>query len=397
MTTLGQLVVEGGIQTGPFGSQLHSSDYSAEGVGVVMPQDIGDNTVDPGSMARINEGVAKGLTRHRLVPGDIVFSRRGDVTRRALIRPSDGELICGTGCLRVRLDNALADPAYVSFGLARPDVREWLVRHAVGATMPNLNTSILSELPFAVPELWEQRLIGEILGALDDKIATNRRVIDASRELVAALYRSVPKRLGPETFGDIVDIGGGATPSTKRPELWDDGILWATPTDITGLEGVWLGMTHRTISEAGLAAISSALYDSGSILMTSRATIGACAINSEPTAVNQGFIVLRPRRDRHRVWLYQQVLERADEFRAWANGATFLELPKKIFRNLPVALPLEGSFSEFADVADPIMDRVRYSQAENLRLAATRDELLPLLMSGKITVKDAEKTVEEVV
>ena len=97
------------------------------------------------------------------------------------------------------------------------------------------------------------------------------------------------------------------------------------------------------------------------------------------------------------LWLYCQLLDRVEELKAWANGATFLELPKKIFRRLHVEMGDKVSMGEFAVFATPLMERVHALQRENQHLAATRDELLPLLMSGKITVKDAEKTVEEVV
>lgn len=131
--------------------------------------------------------------------------------------------------------------------------------------------------------------------------------------------------------------------------------------------------------------------------MTSRATIGACALLGESMAVNQGFIVLQPKQELRQYWLYCQLLDRVEEFKAWANGATFLELPKKIFRQLPVDLGSESDMDEFAEFAKPLMRRLHLLQRESQRLATTRDELLPLLMSGKITVKDAEKTVEEVV
>lgn len=131
--------------------------------------------------------------------------------------------------------------------------------------------------------------------------------------------------------------------------------------------------------------------------MTSRATIGAVALLGVPMAVNQGFIVLEPKDPSNQLWLYCQLRDRVDELKAWANGATFLELPKKIFRGLPVELGSESDMREFAAFSTPLMERLHGAQRENAYLAATRDELLPLLMSGKITVKDAEKTVEEVV
>lgn len=394
MSVLADYVVPSGIQTGPFGSQLHASDYSLEGVGVVMPQDLSRGEINQSSMARIPSSVAQDLGRHRLLPGDIVYARRGDVTRRALIRETDGELICGTGCLRVRLDQAVVDPRYVAHALGTPGAREWLVRHAVGATMANLNTSILGTLPLALPPRSTQVAIGEVLGALDDKIAANRRVVSAVRDLIDALYASSAKA-GTRTFDDVAEVGGGATPSTKNEALWGGPLRWATPSDVTATDGDWLTATARCISEAGFASISSPMYPRGSIFMTSRATVGECVLASAQTSANQGFIVINSKDPRLQLWLFAQMRARRSEFTSWANGATFLELSKKVFRELPVVLPGAQALEEFDETAGPLLRRSEAAQLESEQLAATRDELLPLLMSGAITVKDSEKRVEE--
>ena len=76
-----------GIQTGPFGSQLHEADYSPEGVPVVMPKDLIGYRIREDSIARIPEATADGLKRHRMSPGDIVYGRRGDIGRRAFVAP----------------------------------------------------------------------------------------------------------------------------------------------------------------------------------------------------------------------------------------------------------------------------------------------------------------------
>ena len=87
-TTLGEICneVNGIIQTGPFGSQLHQSDYSDNGVPVVMPKDIADGQIITDSIARISEDHVERLSRHKLLNGDIVFGRRGDIGRQALIK-----------------------------------------------------------------------------------------------------------------------------------------------------------------------------------------------------------------------------------------------------------------------------------------------------------------------
>lgn len=94
------------------------------------------------------------------------------------------------------------------------------------------------------------------------------------------------------------------------------------------VECPYLTTTKRKITDAGLASCSSPLYPAGSILMTSRATIGAFAITQRPMAVNQGFIVVNPKDPDLKWWLIHEMRSRVDEFHAQANGATFLELPR---------------------------------------------------------------------
>lgn len=191
-TTLGEACKRGGgdIQTGPFGSQLHASDYVPVGIPSIMPQNIGDNRISEEGIARISDDDAQRLSRYLVRPGDIVYSRRGDVERRALIRNPENGWLCGTGCLRVRFGNGVVYPPYAAYYLGHPVVREWIVRHAQGATMPNLNTSILSALPFVLPPSEEQRAIAHVLGTLDDKIELNRRMNESLEAMARTIFKS---------------------------------------------------------------------------------------------------------------------------------------------------------------------------------------------------------------
>lgn len=174
-----------GDEPSQFGSQLHAPDYVEVGIPTVMPTNIGDNRISVNDVVRVSQADAERLSRHRLRTGDIVYSRRGDVEKRALVREAERGWLCGTGSLRVRVGTA-ADSTWLSYYLGHPEVRSWIVRHAVGATMPNLNSGILSALPVSVPPVREQRAIAEVLGALDDKIEANRR-------LVSPPYRDPPR------------------------------------------------------------------------------------------------------------------------------------------------------------------------------------------------------------
>ncbi|MGL4175163.1 MAG: restriction endonuclease subunit S [Dermatophilaceae bacterium] len=400
--TLGEICSEsgGGIQTGPFGSQLHAHEYSAVGTPVVMPTNIAENFVDPTGIARVAPEVVARLRRHVLAQGDIIYSRRGDVERRALIRADSAGWLCGTGCLRVRIgSDRRHDPAFMSYALGTAQSRAWIVRHAVGATMQNLNTGILSAVPLRVPDVGEQRAIAEVLGALDDKIAANRRLADAAINLADAVFVAAAAEAVETTtiFAEIADVGGGSTPRTGVDEYWNGEVAWATPTDVTALQAPYLTLTSRTITESGLQACASSLYPTGSVLMTSRATIGAFAIAQRPLAVNQGFVVVNGKDDVPNLWLFHEMRRRTAEFVAHANGATFLELSRGRFKSLPVSLPAASVRLAFAERAGVLHQRAAVASSENDRLARTRDELLPLLMSGKVQIKDAEKVVEGVV
>ena len=141
----------GDIQTGPFGSQLHASDYVADGVPSVMPKDLKEDRISQADVARITEEDAQRLSRYRLRTGDIVYSRRGDVERCALVTFREDGWLCGTGCLRVRSGHRGLEPVYVFAAVTTSQARSWVVRHAHGATMPNLNTQILGLLPLIEP------------------------------------------------------------------------------------------------------------------------------------------------------------------------------------------------------------------------------------------------------
>lgn len=156
----------GFVQTGPFGSQLHASDYVDEGIPVVMPQDLLNRRVSIARVARVGKEMAERLSRHVVKPGDVIYSRRGDVERHALVSEREAGWLCGTGCLLVRLGARWPSQAYLSETLDLSVTREWLVRHAVGATMPNLNTAILGDLPLLVPPEPLMRAFEGIAGPL---------------------------------------------------------------------------------------------------------------------------------------------------------------------------------------------------------------------------------------
>lgn len=371
-TTLRDVCAAGGlIQTGPFGSQLHASDYIDRGVPVIMPTNIGENRVVEEGIARVSEQMANSLARHRLRAGDIVYSRRGDITRRALIRDEVGWL-CGTGCLLVRPGDG-TDPVWLSYWLGTPDTRSWLMQHAVGATMPNLNTDILASVPVARPPLDEQRRIAEVLGALDDLIDTNEQLKSGLDELARATFLQAWDGETWRTVGELGEVIMGQSP----------------PGDTYSENLVGLPF-HQGVRDFGARFPSSRVYcsaptriaEAGDILIAVRAPVGQMNVAPERLAIGRGLAALRAARP-------STALQAIRAFEStWSahqgTGTVFSSINGKDLMAAKVPLvddeQVEAALSEL-DHAYAELD------LEGAELRRTRDELLPLLMSGAVRVR----------
>lgn len=331
-------------------------------------------------------------------PGDVLFVCKGSPGRVAVV-PDPVPFCIAQDMVALRADRKIVDPLYLYYRLSSRDVQASIGNMHVGTMIPHFKKGDFHKLQFSIhASTSDQRAIAEVLGALDDKIAANSKTVAALLNLADAHFDLAVREAiqGETTFGGFAAIGGGGTPRTSVDEYWSGHVSWATPTDITALSAPYLSGTSRTITPEGLAACASSLYPKGSILMTSRATIGAFAIAQVQTAVNQGFIVVNAHEAEHQWWLFHEMKSRVPEFLSFANGATFLELPRGKFKEIPMRTVSANAMSTFGALVSPLHSAAVALTSESVKLAATRDELLPLLMSGKVRIKDAEKSIEEV-
>lgn len=169
---LGAIEQSGGsIQTGPFGSLLHASDYVEIGIPFVMPKDLTDDAkILTDTIARIGSDDYERLSKYHLMTGDVVTARRGEIGRRALVTKEENGWVCGTGCLRLRSGYELF-PGFLSHAFGTNKIRGWLLDHAVGSTMPNLSGRVLNQLPFPFPDLVIQQNIANALDKINEKIS----------------------------------------------------------------------------------------------------------------------------------------------------------------------------------------------------------------------------------
>ena len=433
-STLGEVCERSGgnIQTGPFGSQLHASDYRPEGIPSIMPQNLGDNRVIEDGISRIGELDASRLRRYLVREGDIVYSRRGDVEKRALIGPREDGWLCGTGCLRVRLGENGVDPSYASYYLGHPAVREWIVRHAHGATMPNLNTAILSACPFVVPPPSEQRSIAHVLGTLDDKIELNRGMNATLEAMARALFESwfvdfdpvrakmagrdtgLPREIA-ELFPDrLMDSVLG-----EIPMGWDIGTLAQHFEVAKGVSYKGRGLGRDGIPLHNLNSVHEGggyKYDGikfyagdyasrhvvrpGDVIIANteqghdRLLIGYAAIVpnffGEHGICSHHLYRLRPRRNGQLSMPFLQQLLNSpmmhDLVSGYANGTTVNMLPVDAVQKPMLSIPPRRLIDSFDAMAMEIEHRRDQVVGESRTLEVIREGLLPKLVSGDLRV-----------
>ncbi|WP_101002255.1 restriction endonuclease subunit S [Helicobacter pylori] len=152
-----------------------------------------------------------------------------------------------------------------------------------------------------------------------------------------ALTTPLPKAWQKVRLGDVAEIIGGGTPSTQITSFWNGSINWFTPTEIGITKYVY--KSQRTITPLGLKKSSAKLLPIGTILLTSRASIGDCAILKVVATTNQGFQSLIPLEKINNEFLYYLMLTLKNKLLKLASGSTFLEVSPNKIKNLLIPLP----------------------------------------------------------
>jgi type I restriction enzyme, S subunit len=376
---LGEAIREDGgvLQTGPFGSQLHQSDYTSQGIPVIMPKDIHNGEVLAETVARVSEATADRLSRHRIATNGIVLPRRGEVTKRAFIHEDQTGWLCGTGCLKIESTGKHVWPKFLYYYLGTPSSVEWLKRNAVGSTMLNLSTEIVSRFPIRLPPINVQKQITDILINYDALIENNRRCMTLLKDAARMLYREwfvrfrfpshehfkiidgIPDGWQRRSFGQIAGLNYG---KALKEENRVEGTF-----PVYGSSGV-VG-THHTALAEGPGIIVGRKGNVGSIYWSPG--------NFWP--IDTVYFVPKEQAD---FWLY-------------------LALPSAGFQNTDAGVPglnREFAYSRklicptpslrrlFNETVEPMFAQRTTLEHYNQKLAQARDLLLPRLMNGELAV-----------
>ncbi|MFA4881448.1 restriction endonuclease subunit S [Helicobacter pylori] len=195
-------------------------------------------------------------------------------------------------------------------------------------------------------------------------------------------------------LGDVAEIIGGGTPSTQITSFWNGSINWFTPTEIGITKYVY--KSQRTITLLGLKKSSAKLLPIGTILLTSRASIGDCAILKVVATTNQGFQSLIPLEKINNEFLYYLMLTLKNKLLKLASGSTFLEVSPNKIKNLLIPLPPLNEQIAIANVLSDL-DHYLYSlDALILKKESVKKALSFELLSQRKRLKGFNQTWQRV-
>jgi type I restriction enzyme S subunit len=319
------------------------------------------------------------------------------------------------------------DPEFVYNVLRVRAFRQKAAYASTGSTVRRIPTEVLERLEVPVPSLQMQKAINKIVRSIDSKIEVNSSISVSTEQIAESIFKSwfidfdpvhaktrgeQPEGMDAETaalfpdsfeeselglipsgwyvsdVGSTLQVSGGSTPSTRRAEYWGGPHQWTTPKDMSSLFGLVSLSSSRSLTDEGLAKITSGLLDRDSVLMSSRAPIGYLAIADSPTAINQGVIAISPHASFPPLYLANWLRAAMPQIESRAGGSSFAEIGKASFRTIPFLVPPENLLSAFREFSGPLLAQLKNLAHQNVSLPEIRDSLLPRLISGELEIPE---------
>lgn len=335
---------------------------------------------------------------------DLLFSYETRLGEAALM-PAGVRACLGRRMALLRPNRDVVDPRFLLYFYLSPVFQRLIEKHTVhGATVPRIGLASMPDWEVELPPLAEQRAIAEVLGALDDKIAANDRVIGKADELARMAFRKAAGSLSPAatTLGELASTGAlslGDGYRTKRTELAETGYRIVRAGDVARGRVSFDGPDF--VDADFRDKIGSKLVRPGDVVLTTKGTVGRVAVVPEKieAAVYSPQLCFFRVTDRDQLdpgylagWFMSDDLQSQAEQRMYKSDmAPYVNLQD--IRSLSIPLPSMDVQAEIGRQQSDLRGMIERLQLENRRLTLTRDALLPLLMSGKLRVKDAEELV----
>ncbi|CEQ15096.1 restriction endonuclease subunit S [Paraclostridium sordellii] len=376
--------------------------YTNEGTVLIRNQNIKSDKLDIQDLLKITDSFSEVNENKKLKYGDVLTVRTGYPGISCVV-PKEFEGSQTFTTLITRPKKSHINPFYLSRYFNSELGKRIFNSGKAGGAQQNLGVKFLEDINVIIPPLKEQEKIAEILSTVDGQIDDTEMLIEKCQELKKGLMQKLLTRgIGHTEFkktevGEIpvdwrvkkleqvTDIVNGGTPDTREETYWKNGnIKWATPTDITRNNKKYILETEKSITEEGLKNSSATLLPVGSILMSSRATIGERSINTVPMSTNQGFKSFICKSIINNEYLYYYIEKLKKQMIKISAGSTFLEISKKDIENIKIAIPSLEEQEKIAKMLSSIDNGIDYYKNKKEKLEELKKGLMQQLLTGKI-------------
>lgn len=363
-------------------------EFIEKGAAYIRASDMSSGDVDFAHASKINAAARARIRKGVGSPGDVLLSHKGTVGAVAVAPKDAPEFVCSPQTTFWRsLDANVVQQGFLRYMLQSPDFKRQLAVLGGQTDMaPYVSLTDQRSMQFDLPSATEQLAIAEVLGALDDKIAADAAVISRSDALASALFCSSATDVRP--LSSIARFVNGRA-FTKAAT--------GTGRVVVRIAELNSGLGSSTVRN-DLQVPDEHLVRPGDLLFAWSGSLRVARWFRAEAIVNQHIFKVMPNADIP-LWLVAQAIEaKLDEFKAIAaNKATTMGHIQRHHLDEPVLIPSPDAIERIDDLMRSLWDRALAAEVESVTLAKVRDELLPLLMSGKVRVGDAERIVADTV
>ena len=333
------------------------------------------------------------------------------------IIPEDDKYIQSQDIAKIICNEDLLCPSFAFYLISSDAVKKQLSAAAQQTKIRHTSPDKIKDCTVWIPDLPTQEKIGRILSDIDSKIALNRAINQNLEALAKQLYdywfvqfdfpneegkpykssggtmvwneklkREIPASWKTVVVDDVAEVFNGATPSTGDEKNYGGDVVWITPKDLSDQKQKFVYQGERNISQAGYDSCSTHMLPINTVLMSSRAPIGLLAIAKKELCTNQGFKSFVPKEGRIATYLYYYLQFHIKQIEQLGTGTTFKEVSREDVLKFPILKPSDTILDLWEKRVSALNDRQLELQKENENLSKQRDELLPLLMNGQVSL-----------
>ena len=376
LTHVKEVAGERGLVGGPFGSSLGTKDYVADGVPVIRGGNLAsDGYFDSSDFVFVSDEKADSLARNIALPGDLVLTQRGTLGQVGLVPEGIADrFVISQSQMRLRCDRSRADEKFLYYVFCSPKMLATIGSQAIVTGVPHINLGMLGDFEVLLPPLAEQRAIAEVLGALDDKIELNRRVVEKLDAIAQLTYLVSESDSWVELMlRDCVELLPG-----KYLSKDEYGALGAYPVFGSNSR---MGRGPRFLYEGPVIAMARIGSNFGAVMWSTE----SAWINNNASGVRA-----LPGFDLKHIFYWL----RAFDFESIRRGSGQPFVAHEDLYAQVIRLPQEEERQRISESVSAMFDIIDQCERENLLLESARDTLLPALLSGRIRVPVAVELVE---